>query len=243
MKRLLVILCLASGAAACGPTQQDLGTQTAIAQTEVASAWTATPSATPITRPTATSAPTDRATPTTTATLTPAATNTPAASATPSETSTASATPAPPPTLTFTPAPTQVAPAFARSPIHAWSRDDFAHEVTEVGNTIEGYLSFYRDRVVRGNQQGWCTSVWDFHKELQSVRAAYSSDVPSDWYPLYREYRNLIHSADQVNQIVYTNCPNIEASIYKEGAEERIAQLEGIVAQIRALSGKIAGMP
>lgn len=237
----IVLLCLA--VTACGPTPQQLATQTAVAQTEIAAAWTVTPSATATASPTTTLTPTTTASPTATETATPEATDTPASSPTPSETPTLTRTPAPPPTLTFTPAPTQPAPVFASSPIHTWDRNDFAHEVTEVGNTIENYLSFYRDRVVRTNQQGWCTSVWDFHKELRNVRAAYGSDVPADWYALYREYRNLIHSADQIDQIVYTNCPSINASIYKEGAEERIAQLEGIVVQIRTLSGKVAAMP
>lgn len=243
MKQRWIVIPIALAVAACGPTPQDISTQTAVAQTAIAAAWTVTPSPTATASPTATLTPTNTASPTATDTATPEATDTPASSPTPSETPTSTYTPAPPPTLTFTPVPTQAAPTFASSPIHAWDRNDFAHEVTEVGNTIENYLSFYRDRVVRNNQQGWCTSVWDFHKELQDVRAAYGSDVPADWYALYREYRNLIHTADQVNQIVYTNCPNIQASIYKEGAEERIAQLEGLVAQIRSLSGKVAAMP
>jgi len=117
------------------------------------------------------------------------------------------------------------------------------HEATEAAINIDNYLLFYRDRVVGSNQSGSCTSVWDFHKELQDVRAAYGSDVPAAWYPLYAEYRNLIHTADQANQPVYTNCYNIYASVYKEGAEARIAQLESLAAQLRALASSAAGMP
>lgn len=117
------------------------------------------------------------------------------------------------------------------------------HEISEAATNIDNYLMFYRDKVVLNNQQGACTSVWDFHKELQRVRAIYGSDLPTTWYPLYSEYRNLIHTADQVDQPVYTNCPNISASIYKEGAEARIAQLENVAAQLRALASRAAGMP
>lgn len=236
-------IALAFALTACGPSAAEQATQTADAATQIAAAWSPTPSATPTVTATPTSTPTSSATVTASATATPTATHTPAQTATPSPTSTATRTLPPPPTLTFTPAPTQPAPAFPSSPIHAWSRADFAHEVTEAATTIEGYLRFYRDRVVLANQSGSCTSVWDFHKELQNVRAAYGADVPGDWYPLYYQYRALLHAANQANQVVRDNCPNISASVYKEGAEARIAELENIQAQLNALSSQIAAMP
>lgn len=239
MKPIRTLLPLAFVLAACGPSTHELATQTADSATAIAAAWTSTPTVTSSATTTATASPTA----TVTLTATPARTATPTQTNTPANTNTPTQPPPPPPTATFTPAPTQPAPVFASSPIHAWSRDDFAHETVEVGNTLDGYLRFYRDRVVLNNQQGWCTSVWDFHKELQGVRAAYGSDVPAEWYGLYSEYRNLIHQANNINQIVRDNCPNIEASIYKEGAEARIAQLEAVFAQIQVLSGKIAAMP
>lgn len=237
MKHLGSILSLALLVSACGPSEAERATQTAAARTEVAAAWTVTPSTTPTASPTATSTATATETATVTDTPTPTATSTSTATAT------ATLTLPPPPTATFTPAPTQPAPTFATSPIHTWSREDFVHEATEAAINIDNYMLFYRDKVVGSNQRGSCTSVWDFHKELQDVRAAYGSDVPAAWYPLYTEYRNLIHTADQANQPVYTNCYNSSASVYKEGAEARIAQLESLAAQLRALASRAAGMP
>lgn len=245
MKRMLhaSAIALAFALTACGPSAAEQATQTAEAATQIAAAWSPTPSATPTVTATPTSTPTSSATVTASATATPTATHTPAQTATPSPTSTATRTLPPPPTLTFTPAPTQPAPAFPSSPIHAWSRADFAHEVTETAITIEGYLRFYRDKVVLSNQSGSCTSVGDFHKELRMVRAAYGADVPGDWYPLYYQYRTLLHSADDVNIPVLEKCTNIYSSVYKEGAEARIAQLENIQAQLNALSSQISAKP
>ncbi len=236
-------IALAIALTACGPSTQELATQTAAAATQIAAAWSPTPSATPTVTSTPSASPTPSATATASATATPTATLTPAETATPTATATATPTLPPPPTLTFTPAPTLPAPTFPSSPIHTWSRDDFAHEVTETANTIEGYLRFYRDKVVRSNQNGPCASVGDFHKELFYVRAAYGADVPADWYPLYFQYRTLLHAADQANRVVLEHCPNIYAQVYKEGAEARIAELENIEAQLIALAGQIAARP
>ena len=83
MKQLCALFICLMFVVACGPSEEEIATQTASAATSIAALWTATPTATPA----------NTITPTPTNTLTPAPTNTPI----PTPTNTPTATPTPKP--------------------------------------------------------------------------------------------------------------------------------------------------
>ena len=219
--RIMALFMLAAILIACGPSQDELGTQATSVAAEAFAAQTAeVPTATHTPLPTATFTPEPTATstpsPTVTATATPTDTSTPTATATSTPTPVPTATPSPVPTATSTPTATQAPPTplpptpvpqahvFSSTPIQAFDVDVFLSYLGQIRDSFRSAQSEL-PRIFSGAKSGDCGSYIGWYA-LWVAQAPGFTDIPAGWHPLYSEYRSLLEQVVSVTWEIHTVC-------------------------------------
>lgn len=184
-----------------------------------------------------TPAPADTSTlqPTSTATSVPS--NTPE----PTATATASRTPLPPPTLTFTPSPRAEAPVFSQTIMHPYTSDDFRKELAELVNFNQQFVSSPQYLVNNGST-GSCNYFYNYRNEHIVSQAGYF-DVPEVAYPIYYQYRLLVHEAVAAVQPITGVCDAGGGTITLEQDLAIIATLTNVIGRAQQLQAEAAALP
>ena len=223
---------------ACAPSPEQLAQATSVAASATAALWTPTPSATPSHTATPTASPTATETLTPTATATSTSTPTPRITLTPTATATATQ---PPPTLTFTPSATIQAPYFPQSTIMTWNANEFAKEVREVDTNWAQFLTSFKIIVSKGST-GDCSYFRGLWIDTVVGQVAFT-EVPSDWYGVYYEYRVIVNDIVLAVQPLQQICDSGGGTITAEQDQAIIAVLENATARAADLNRRVQAMP
>lgn len=213
---VLVLTCLLTSSLLCAcrsqPTHDDGTERTALATLTKA---VETPASTFTPAPIATDKPTATATPTSTPRPT-----------IPSASPTSTSTPTPMPTFTPLPtvsqptptlipaAPPSQAHVFNETPIQPFDADVFIRYLGLMRDSFRSAADEF-PQIFSGAKSGDCGSYIGWFA-LWVTEAPGFEDVPPEWYPLYSEYRSLLHQAVSVTWEIHEVCDAGGGTVSKE---------------------------
>ena len=208
---LLFLLGLVMAGCSNDPATEDIATEVIakVTATPAPTATPVTPTATPEPTLTATPVPTDTPEPTATATATatpvPTDTAEPTATATPEPTATATNIPTPRPTLP-PPPPTvpPTAPTFPETPIRTWNAAEYRNYLGQFRDSLRSFNSEMGIFQQTG-KPGDCGTFLGWAR-LWIVQSPGYTDVPSQWWPLYYEWRSLLKQVADLTVEVRNIC-------------------------------------
>lgn len=226
--------------------QQTTATEEVAMVTDTAVPPTETP------KPTNTAVPTDTPEPTETMTpVPPTETSTPTATVTATATATATATDTPEPTATATAAPPTPVPqptsppvtahTFPQTPILPWNANTFTDYL---GRVRDSFRSFHSEMGLFqqtgkpgdcGTFNGW-TALW-------ILEAPGFTDVPSEWQPLYTEYRSMLAQIVDLTTSIRPLCAAEGGSISEEETAAIINFLDWAYPRMEAMVSEAAAIP